>query len=71
MNDNYIFTLDKEIYIPESNRWTGGRDDTIFCREYDLDEREATLIGTDKGHDVIIVSRDNIVGIVHNDTEDE
>lgn len=70
MNDDYVFTLDKEIYIPESESWTGGRDDVIFCREYDLNEKEASLIGTEKGHGVIIVSRDNIVGITHNGKEE-
>lgn len=70
MEDSYVITLDKEIYIPESNRWTGGRDDVIFCRNYDMDEDTLSLIGTDKGHNLIIISRDNIVGIVKNDHSD-
>lgn len=70
MKEGVVITLQNEIYIPSSDRWTGGRDDVIGCREYDLDEKEATLIGTDKGHEIIIISRDNIASVVENDHAD-
>lgn len=69
-NRDYCITLTKEICVPETDRWSAGRTDVIFCRDYQLDEQEVSLFDCNNGHQYMILSRDIIASIIEDEAED-
>lgn len=66
----YVITLDKEIWLPETDRWTGGGADVIYFGEYDMEHREVVLFNMNTGHNGVRINRENVYAIAPNPDDD-